>query len=113
MNPAYEGPERRHQPTEVRLTEGTINFLKAEIAGAVRDGITSAVNEKTAETFWTAGLTVLQRQAQQHAGRFVIGGLWGLLRKVGTFLLLGSIVYAVGGWSALVGFAKLLFSSST
>jgi len=113
VSSVYEGPERRHQATEVRLTEGTIAFLKDEISEAVRVGITSAVNEKTAEAFWTAGLTVLQRQAQQHAGRFVIGGIWGLLRKIGTFLFLGSIVYAIGGWSALVGFAKLLFSSSS
>ena len=98
---------------EVRLTDETIAYLEEKMAKAVADGIAAAINEKTAEAFWSAGLTVFQRQAQQHAGRFVIGGLWGLTRKLGLFLMLGGVVYAIGGWSALAGLAKTLFSGST
>jgi hypothetical protein len=99
-------------PAEVRLTDETIAYLERKMAKAVADGVASAINEQTAEAFWSAGLTVLQRQAQQHAGRFVIGGLWGLARKLGLFLMLGGIVYAIGGWSALAGLAKTIFSGS-
>ena len=97
---------------EVRLTDETIQYLREQMKTAVSEGIASAINEETAEAFWSAGLTVLQKQAQQHAGRFVIGGLWGLARKLGLFLMLGGIVYAVGGWSALAGLAKTIFSGS-
>jgi hypothetical protein len=97
---------------EVRLTDETIQYLREQMKTAVSEGIASAINEETAEAFWSAGLNVLQKQAQQHAGRFVIGGLWGLARKLGLFLMLGGIVYAVGGWSALAGLAKTIFSGS-
>lgn len=95
---------------EVRLKDETIAYLEEKMAKAVAEGIAAAINEQTAEAFWSAGLNVLQKQAQQHAGRFVIGGLWGLARKLGLFLMLGGIVYAVGGWSALAGLAKTIFS---
>jgi hypothetical protein len=105
MTEAGSAPSR---PQEVRLTDETIEFLEQRVADAVRDGITAAINPQTAEAFWAAALTVLQRRAQEHTGRFVLGGLWGLARKVSLFLLLGGFVYAVGGWQALAGFFKLL-----
>ena len=97
--------------TEVRLTDETIQYLEDRIASAVGTGIKSAMTEDTAAAFWAAGLTVLQRQATDHAGRFVLGGLWGLARKASLFLMLGGIVYALGGWSALAALAKAIFSS--
>lgn len=98
--------------TEVRLTDETISYLEEKMAKAVREGITAAINEENATKFWAAGLSVLQKQASEHAGRFVIGGLWGLTRKLMLFTMLGGAVYAFGGWSALAAFAKLLFSGS-
>lgn len=97
--------------TEVRLTDETIQYLEDRIASAVGTGIKSAMTEDTAAAFWAAGLSVLQRQATNHAGRFVLGGLWGLARKASLFLMLGGIVYALGGWSALAALAKAIFSS--
>jgi hypothetical protein len=96
---------------EVRLTNETIKYLREQMRDAVEEAMKSAMNEDTARAFWGAGLKVLQEQAAEHAGRFVLGGLWGLVRKLSTFLLLGGIVYAVGGWQALVGLFKVLFSS--
>lgn len=97
--------------TEVRLTDETIQYLEDRIASAVGTGIKSAMTEDTAAAFWAAGLSVLQRQATNHAGRFVLGGLWGLVRKASLFLMLGGIVYALGGWAALAALIKALFSS--
>jgi hypothetical protein len=108
----YRGPERRAAaPAEVRLTDETGEWLEQKMAAAVREGIKGAMTEETAAAFWAAGLTVLQKQATQHAGRFVLGGLWGLMRKASLFLTLGGIVYAIGGWSALAALFKTLFSS--
>ncbi|MGP1680842.1 MAG: hypothetical protein ACTS8S_00755 [Giesbergeria sp.] len=100
---------RKAQPAEVRLTDETIEYLEKRIAAAVQTGIKGAMTEATAAAFWVAGLKVLQGQASERAGRFVLGGLWGLVRKAGLFLMLGGIVYAVGGWAALAGFFKVIF----
>ena len=106
-----EPHDHDRRATEVRLTDETIQYLEERIASAVGSGITSAMTEDTAAAFWAAGLAVLQKQAAQHAGRFVLGGLWGLARKLGLFLTLGGIVYAVGGWGALAALFKVLFQS--
>lgn len=102
-------PDRRKTPAEVRLTDETIAYMEERIAAAVGSGIKSAMTEDTAAAFWAAGLSVLQKQATQHAGRFVLGGLVGVVRKLGLFLTLGGIVYAMGGWSALAALFKVLF----
>lgn len=97
------------QQTEVRLREETLEHMKSLMREAVRDGLRDTVNDEAIERFWAGGLAMLQRQATQHAGRFVLGGLAGLFRKVGMFLVLGGVVYAVGGWSALASLGKTLF----
>lgn len=106
-----EAREHERRATEVRLTEETIEYLEERIASAVGAGLKNAMTEDTAAAFWAAGLSVLQKQAAQHAGRFVLGGLLGLVRKLGLFLTLGGIVYAVGGWAALAALFKILFQS--
>ena len=106
----YTGPERRAPaPAEVRLTEDTGVWLEQKMAAAVREGIKGAMTEETAAEFWAAGLAELQKEATQHAGRFVLGGLWGLARKASLFFMLGGIVYALGGWAALAALAKTIF----
>lgn len=98
-------------PAEVRLTDETGAWLEEKMAAAVREGIKAAMTEETAAAFWAAGLTVLQKSATQRAGRFVLGGVFGLVRKASLFLALGGIVYAIGGWSALASLAKTIFTS--
>lgn len=98
--------------SEVRLREETLQHMRDLMREAVREGLRDTVNDEAIERFWAGGLTMLQRQATQHAGRFVLGGLIGILRKAGMFLALGGVVYAVGGWSALAALMKTLFSGS-
>ena len=107
--PAHHATERRKPVAEVRLTDETIAYLEERIAAAVGNGIKTAITEETAVAFWSAGLAALQKQATQHAGRFVLGGLWGLARKASLFFMLGGIVYALGGWAALAALAKTIF----
>ena len=107
--PAHHATERRKPVAEVRLTDETIAYLEERIAAAVGNGIKTAITEDTAVAFWSAGLAALQKQATQHAGRFVLGGIWGLLRKASLFFMLGGIVYAVCGWAALAALAKTIF----
>ena len=99
----------RRRTAEVRLTDETIEYLETRIAAAVEKGIKGSMTEDTAAAFWVAGLKVLQEQASEHAGRFVLGGMWGLLRKASLFMMLGGIVYAIGGWSAMAALFKAIF----
>lgn len=85
-----------------------------DIKQAVRDVIAEEIlTEEAAKKFWLAGLQVLQEQAQNHAGRYVLGGLGALLQKLAIFTLVGGFVYAIGGWSALAGLFKTLFTSGS
>lgn len=106
-----EAEDRR--ANEVRLSDDTIRYLEQRIAAGVQKGLHEAMTEETAAAFWMAGLNVLQKSASDHAGRLVIGGLLGLLRKVGVFMLLGGVVYAMGGWSAMAALVKILLGSET
>lgn len=107
--------ERRNPPPvqEVLLRTETIDHLEAKIAQAVRDGIKGAMNEETAAAFWSAGLTLLRKQATERAGQAVIGGLWGLMQRIMLFLFLGGLVYSVGGWSALATLFKTVFGGGS
>ena len=103
----WTGAERR--AAEVRLSEDTVRYLESRMTESVAKVMRDAMTEEAAAAFWMVGLNVLQKSASDHAGRLVIGGLWGLARKLATFMMLGGIVYAVGGWSALDTIAKAIF----
>lgn len=107
--PPHDTPPATTPAPEVRLSNETLAYLESRIALAVAAGLKNAVTEDTAVLFWSAGLTALRKNAAEHTGRFVLGGLRGLLSKLGLFLALGSLVYALGGWSALAGLWKALF----
>ncbi len=94
--------------TDVTLTPETMAFLEQRMAAAVQAGIEAAMTEETAQAFWGAGIRVLQKSASEHTGRFVIGGVWVLARKVSAFVLLGALVYSLGGWTALAKLWQVL-----
>lgn len=106
-------PSHHSAPVEVRLTPETLDYLDERVQHAVQSGIKEFLTEDTAKLFWSAGFSMLQEQASVHAGRFVIGGLWGFIRKISMFVVLGGVVYAIGGWAALLKLWNVLFTSST
>lgn len=93
---------------EVQLASETIAVLRSEIKLAVAGAIEQALSEGNAERFWSIGLALLQKQAAQKTGVLVGGALMALVKKGAVFLLLGGLVYAVGGWTALAQLLKLL-----
>lgn len=95
---------------EVRLKEETLQHMQGLMREAVRDGVRDLVTQETIEQFWAGGVNMLQKQATEHAGRFVLGGLWGMARKASLFLALGGLVYAIGGWTALAKLFNAVFS---
>lgn len=95
---------------EVRLAVETIELLRSEVRAAVQQGMDHAMTAERARAFWAIGLEMLQQQARISAGRFVIDGIWTMLKKgfwVAVFL---GAVYALGGWSLMVSAWKVLIS---
>ncbi len=70
---------------------------------AVAEGIRDVLKDPEAlDAFWGSAYDRLQDTATKHTGRLVIGGVRAAVVKGSMFMLLGLIVYSVGGWSALV-----------
>lgn len=104
-------PRPRALDTDVTLTPDTIALLEDRISHAVAAGIQSVMTEDAARQFWGAGFRELQEKAQAHTGRFVLDGLKGLVKKLSTFVVLGGMVYAIGGWTALGKLWDALFGT--
>ena len=89
-------------PAEVRLTDETIEHLRAQMRDAVSDGLRETLNDpKALSAFWGSAFDELRTQATASTGRAVLGGLRGIASRAATFFLLGSLVYALGGWTAV------------
>lgn len=103
------------QPLEVRLTDATIDYLEERLEECMRRAIKQSINDESARLFWEAGINVLRKEAAQHTGRFVLGGLRAIAARVTMFVILGSVVYAIGGWAGLAKlwqFLQTVFPSS-
>lgn len=104
-------PDHSTPQADVRLREETLQHMRDLMRDAVREGLRESVDDETIERFWAGALRILQRQATERAGRFVLGGVVGLLRRGALFVMLGWLVYALGGWTALAALAKVLWPS--
>lgn len=103
-----ESVERNRE--EVRLATETIELLRSEMRRAVIDGIDEAMTEERARVFWSVGLEMLQQQARISAGRFIIDGLWAMLKRGFWVAIFLAAVYSLGGWSLMVSAWKVLFA---
>lgn len=74
-----------------------------DIAAALRGAIAQAASSP--ET-WAAAVSGMRQATERNAGRWLIGGVWAVARKVLVITALGMLVYSVGGWSALAGLFK-------
>jgi hypothetical protein len=73
-------------------------MLRDEMRTAVSEGLEAVL---TNEAVWAKVFLVLQQQATERTGRFVLGGLTAALKKalwVGAFAM---IAYSIGGWTLL------------
>jgi hypothetical protein len=73
-------------------------MLRDEMRVAVSEGLEAVL---TNEAVWAKVFLVLQKQATERTGRFVLGGVTVVLKKVvwvGAFAL---IAYSIGGWTLL------------
>lgn len=74
-------------------------IVRDEMRVAIAEGISAAMTDAAAERFWSKGMEVLQRQAKEKAGDFLVDGVTTAAKRllwVGVFAL---VVYSVGGWT--------------
>lgn len=99
-----------HRAAEVRLTQETIEYLRSHMREAVTHGLKDAlIDEQALKTFWDSAFVALREQATRQTGVVVIGGLVATVKKALLFVLLGLLVYALGGWSAVSLWWKALW----
>jgi hypothetical protein len=79
-----------------------------QVADAVRDGITAALADPAT---WAAAMGGMRASTEEHAGRWMVGAVWSVIRKMALFTLAGLVVYSVGGWSALSALWKTIWGS--
>jgi hypothetical protein len=71
-------------------------LLRGEMRVAVAEGIEAVLTD---EKVWAKVFMVLQQQATERTGQFVLGGITAIFKKalwIGTFAL---IAYSIGGWT--------------
>lgn len=104
-------PEQNHSHVVDQL--GDIKELATDIAAktltrddmsqAVSDGVLRAMRDPQ---FWPAFTSGMHGYASAEAGGWLFGSIKAAVSKIFLFMLLGLLVYMVGGWSGLVAFFK-------
>lgn len=84
------------------------DMLENRMRIAVAEGIAESMTDENAARFCRAVLSEAQKMASEKTGQMVGGAVMALVKRGLLFVFLGSIVYAIGGWSALAGLAKFL-----
>ena len=79
-----------------------------DVATAVRDGIAAALADPAT---WAAAAGGVRASTEKHAGQWMVGAVWSLLRKTLFFVAAGLLVYSIGGWSALSAVWKAVWGS--
>lgn len=85
--------------------------LEDRMRVAVAEGIAASMTNENAQRFVQAVLSEMQKAATIKAGELTGSVLKAAFGKVLMFMVLGSIVYAWGGWSALAALGKFFASS--
>lgn len=85
---------------------------KQIVREAVAEGIRDVLKDKDSiDTFWSGALQHLQQTATKSTGKLVLGSVRAVIARGTTFLLLGMLVYSIGGWSAVAKLWHSMFSN--
>lgn len=88
---------QQHLTEESRLL--LVALVRGEMRDAVFEGITEALTDEAAERFWNKGIEVLQRQAAERTGRWLVGGLTAIVKKAAWVAVFMLMVWSIGGFA--------------
>lgn len=86
----------------------TKQIVREAVAEGMREVLT---DDEVLNKFLTALVKQLQSAATKNTGKFVLGSVRAVIARGSTFLLLGMLVYSVGGWSAVAKLWHSMFSN--
>jgi hypothetical protein len=84
-------PETHHTDSEMMreaMGEAVVKYQPLALKASARD-----------PEFWAAANEGLNEYVSTKAGNWLMKMIWFAIARVLLFLVLGSVVYAVGGWS--------------
>lgn len=93
---------------QVTALRGAIDDLPDQIGVSIEKAIKRAVADR--QTWHTAG-EALHEVAKERAGGWLFGGLQVLFSRAMWLLIIGVGIYMLGGWTALAGAIKSVFTS--
>lgn len=82
--------------------------LKDDMGDAFAAGLKNAMNSENARLFVRAMFAEAQQMAAEKSVQVAGGVIKAVLIRGLTFMVLGWLVYAVGGWTALAALGKFL-----
>ena len=84
------------------FTDTELNALEQLMTASTERAIRNVIgDEQAVEHFATTLVKAVQGIAREKTGGVVLDAVGGMLSKLGLFLLLGGLVYALGGWAAI------------
>lgn len=84
------------------FTDTEVDRLEQVMVASTEKALRNVLEDRECvQRFWSAGVEAAQDMAREKTGGLVLGALGGLVRKAWLFILLGAIVYSVGGFQAL------------
>lgn len=89
-----------HESREL-LTSFVRTEVRDEMRLAVSEGITAAMTAENARTFVHVVVAEAQAMATAKTGEVVGNAVWGLVKRGLLFLIMGSLIYKIGGWALL------------
>lgn len=95
---------------QVAITEESrvllASMLREEMAAAVSEGIRLAMTKQAAEIFANVFMDQMRVQANTKVNAWAGDLMRQAFKKVTFFIIVGSVVYSAGGWTALAVFGK-------
>jgi hypothetical protein len=79
-------------------------MMRDALAEALVESLPKALPQTAKELvrdpeFWSAASKGIQEHASNKAGGMIMSFVWSAASKMILFVILGSIVYAIGGWA--------------
>lgn len=88
--------------------------MQRSIADGVASGMRSVAEDEDLFDLLTSRTTAaFKRSATRASGEFVVDSVKGLAKRIAWFVVLGALVYSLGGWAGLAALWKTISHSST
>lgn len=108
----YMPPDER--PT-AHISESSLIELEQStqkaVAAGIREGLQAVIgDDEYMAAFWGKGIELAKKQATLKAGTLLMTSLTDILKSVSKVLLIGMIMYYLGGWDLVARVLKFFFT---